>query len=149
MHHTNTNAMREAYKCSRWRALGGALSSQFGNNSRLFQLPRYTAFISSGQIAGEQWTDMKNWTKQVFPYIIYNNTTMTIVSITQELARPLHRGPAALASFPGLPCSFGSSVCVDNNTWMRKSSEGQGRPGIIHHMSDVRWTRGGCRGQGR
>ena len=34
---------------------------------------------------------------------------------------------------------------LDNNTWIRKSSEKRGRPGIIHHVSDVRWTRGGSR----
>ena len=36
---------------------------------------------------------------------------------------------------------FGSSVCVDN-TRMRKGGEKRGRPGNIHHVSDVRWTRG-------
>ena len=55
-----------------------------------------------------------------------------------------------LASFPGLPRSFCSSaVYVDNNTRMRKGGEKRGRPGIIHHASNVRWTRGGRRrGQG-
>ena len=33
-----------------------------------------------------------------------------------------------------------SSVCVDNNSQMRKRGEEWGRPGIIHHVSDVRWT---------
>ena len=33
---------------------------------------------------------------------------------------------------------FCSSVCVDNNTQMRKSGEEWERPGIIHHVSDVR-----------
>ena len=50
-----------------------------------------------------------------------------------------------LASFPGLHRSFCSSVCVDNNT---QSGEERGRPGIIHHVSDVRWTRGGRIGGG-
>ena len=31
---------------------------------------------------------------------------------------------------------------------MRKSREEQGRPGIIHHVSDDRWTRDGHRGAG-
>ena len=31
---------------------------------------------------------------------------------------------------------------------MWKSGKEQGRPGTIHHVSDVRWTRGGCRGVG-
>ena len=53
-----------------------------------------------------------------------------------------------VASFRGLPRSFCSSVCVDNNAWMRNSGEEWGRPGIIHHMSDVRWTRGGHGGAG-
>ena len=44
------------------------------------------------------------------------------------------------ASLPGLPHSFGSSVCVDNNARMRKSGEERGRSGIVHHVSDVRWT---------
>ena len=44
--------------------------------------------------------------------------------------------------------SFCSSVCVANNTWMRKSGEERGRPGIIHHVSDIRWTRGGRKGGG-
>ena len=47
-----------------------------------------------------------------------------------------------IASFPGLPRFFCSSVSVDNNTRMRKGSEKRGRPGIIHHVSDVRWTQG-------
>ena len=46
---------------------------------------------------------------------------------------------------------FCSSVCVDCNKWMRKSSEKWGRPGIVHHVSawrqvDARWTWGGCDG---
>ena len=51
-----------------------------------------------------------------------------------------------LASFPGLPRSFCSSVCIENNARMRKSGEERGRPGVIHHMSDVRWMRGGRKG---
>ena len=43
-----------------------------------------------------------------------------------------------VASFLGLPF-FWSSVCVDNNTRKQK----QGRPERIHHVSDVRWMRGG------
>ena len=43
---------------------------------------------------------------------------------------------------------FRSSVCIDNNTWMWKSSEKRGRPCIIPHVSDVRWMRGGCTGMG-
>ena len=47
-----------------------------------------------------------------------------------------------LASFPGLPRFFCSSVSVDNNTRMREGGEKRGRPGKIHHVSDVRWTQG-------
>ena len=39
--------------------------------------------------------------------------------------------------------SFSSSVCVDNNTRMRKSSEERGRPGIIPHVSAVKVDVGG------
>ena len=53
-----------------------------------------------------------------------------------------------LASFPGLPRSFCSSVCVGINTRIRKSGEERGRPGIIHHVSDVRWMQGGRGGVG-
>ena len=53
-----------------------------------------------------------------------------------------------VASFPGLPCSFCSLVCVDNNIWMLRSGEEWGRPGIIHHVSGVRWMQGGLRGAG-
>ena len=54
----------------------------------------------------------------------------------------------ALASFPGLPCLFCSSVSVDNNTQMRKGGEKRGKPGTIHHVSDVRWTQGWTWGGG-
>ena len=47
-----------------------------------------------------------------------------------------------IASFPGLP-HFSSSVCNQYNTRKRKSAKKRGRPGLIHHVSDVRWTRGG------
>ena len=53
----------------------------------------------------------------------------------------------SLASFPGLPC-FRSSVSIDSNTRKWKSSEKWGRPERIHHMNNVRWTRGGCLGVG-
>ena len=43
------------------------------------------------------------------------------------------------------PPPFFSSVCVHNNT--RKTGEKRGRPGSIHHVNDVRWTRGGRRSQ--
>ena len=33
-----------------------------------------------------------------------------------------------------------------NNARERKTSKKQGRPGSIHHVSDVKWTRGGCKG---
>ena len=46
------------------------------------------------------------------------------------------------------PPLFLPSVCVHNNTRERKTSEKRGRPGSIHHVNDVRWTRGG-RGGGR
>ena len=64
------------------------------------------------------------------------------------------RHGTGVASFPGLPHSFCSSVCVDNNTRMRKSVprrlaiDERTRLGIIHHVSDVRWTRGGHGGGG-
>ena len=45
-----------------------------------------------------------------------------------------------LASFPGLPHFFCSSVSVDNNARMRKGGEKRGRPGIIHHVLYVKWT---------
>ena len=35
------------------------------------------------------------------------------------------------------------SVCLHNNTRERKTCEKWGRPGSIHHVNDVRWTRGG------
>ena len=41
-----------------------------------------------------------------------------------------------------IPRFFCSSVSVDNNTRMRKGGEKRGRPGTIHHVSDVRWTQG-------
>ena len=46
------------------------------------------------------------------------------------------------------PTPFWSLVCVHNNTRERKTSDEQGRSGRIHHVNDVRWTRGGCRGGG-
>ena len=49
---------------------------------------------------------------------------------------------ACIASFPGLPRFFCSLVSVDNNTRMQKGGEKHGRPGIIHHVSDVRWMQG-------
>ena len=52
------------------------------------------------------------------------------------------RSRECVASFPGLPRFFCSSVSVDNNTRMRKGGEKRGRPGTIHHVSDVRWTQG-------
>ena len=39
-----------------------------------------------------------------------------------------------LASFPGLPPVF-PFFCVQNNTREWKTSENQGRPGSIHHVS--------------
>ena len=33
------------------------------------------------------------------------------------------------------PPPFLPSVCVDNNTWERKTGEKRGRPGSIHHVS--------------
>ena len=39
---------------------------------------------------------------------------------------------------------FCSSVCVDNNTRMRKGSEKQGKPVIIHHMLYVKGEGGGA-----
>ena len=47
-----------------------------------------------------------------------------------------------IASFPGLPRFFCSSICVDDNARMRKSGEERERPSIIHHVSDVRWDGG-------
>ena len=42
-----------------------------------------------------------------------------------------------VASFPGLPC------CIQYNHGSGRHSEKRGRPGLIHHVNDVRWTRGG------
>ena len=39
-------------------------------------------------------------------------------------------------------------VCVHNNTQEWKNGEKRERPGSIHHMSGVRWMRGGGRGKG-
>ena len=46
----------------------------------------------------------------------------------------------ALASFPGLP-RFSSSVWVQYTE--AEEREKRGRPGLIHHVSDVRWPRCG------
>ena len=46
------------------------------------------------------------------------------------------------------PFFFCSSVCVQYNTWKRKSDKKRGRPGNTYHVNDVRWTRGGHRGGG-
>ena len=45
-------------------------------------------------------------------------------------------------------CLACSSVCVQYNTRKRKSKRKRGRPGLIHHMNDVRWTQGGHREEG-
>ena len=46
-----------------------------------------------------------------------------------------------VASFPGFP-HFRSSVCVQYNTRRRKSAKKKtGKAGLIHHVSDIRWTR--------
>ena len=58
----------------------------------------------------------------------------------------LHR--MAASSLVPRPPPFLPSVCVHNNTRERKTSEKRGRPGSIHHVNDVRWTRGGHRGGG-
>ena len=58
----------------------------------------------------------------------------------QTLDYSLEHYVQALASFPGLPRFFCSSVSVDPITRMRKGGEKHGRPGTIHHVSDVRWT---------
>ena len=79
--------------------------------------------------------------------------TLTLPGTSHSLAPPTHphtplhhphtpTHSLALALFPGLPRFFCSSVSVDNNTRMQKGGEKCGRPGIIHHMSDVRWTQG-------
>ena len=57
-------------------------------------------------------------------------------------------GRGGLGTGLGLPRSFCSLVCIDNNTRMWKSGEEWGRPGIAHQVSDVMWTRGGHRGDG-
>ena len=71
-------------------------------------------------------------------YISYTSYTTG----TYHTHHPRHT--CTLALFPGLPRSL---VCVDNNTRMRKGGEKLGRPGIIHHLSDVRWTWGGGGGE--
>ena len=44
-----------------------------------------------------------------------------------------------LASFPGLP-RFLFFGCLDNNTLKWKSGEKRVRPGMLHHVNDIRWT---------
>ena len=46
------------------------------------------------------------------------------------------------------PVFFCSSVCLQYNTLERKDGEKLGRPGLIHHTNDVRWTWGGHREEG-
>ena len=48
---------------------------------------------------------------------------------------------------------FGSSVCVQYHTWKRKSgkktkNKKKGRPGLIHHVNDIKWRQGGHRERG-
>lgn len=48
-----------------------------------------------------------------------------------------------LVSFLGVPHFFwGSSVCIDNNTWKWRRSEKRGRPRNIHHVNDIGWMQG-------
>ena len=48
-----------------------------------------------------------------------------------------------VALFPGLP------RCVQYNTQKRRHSKKKGwRPGLIHHMNNVRWMQGGHRKEG-
>ena len=50
---------------------------------------------------------------------------------------------STVASFPGLP-SFSSLVCIQYNTRKWKSvKNGELRFGLLHPVSDVRWTRCG------
>ena len=46
------------------------------------------------------------------------------------------------------PPPFLPSICVHNNTREWKTGEKQGWPGNIHHLNDIRWTRGKRRGGG-
>ena len=58
----------------------------------------------------------------------------------------LHGACAELiASFPGLPPLFVLQfvLTIINNARKWKSSEKQGSPGRIHHMSDIKWKWGG------
>ena len=55
------------------------------------------------------------------------------------------------ASFPGLPRFLFFGLCSVYTE--AEEREKGGRSGLIHHVCDVRWTRGGCendvRGRGR
>ena len=46
------------------------------------------------------------------------------------------------------PPLFLPSICIHIDTWKQNSGEKQGRTGLIHHVNDIRWTRGGHRGRG-
>ena len=70
--------------------------------------------------------------------VLFSGTCMKIDS---SLLKKLFYGDC-LASFPGLP------RCIQYNTRKRKTQRKWRRPGLIHHMNDVRWTRGGYREEG-
>ena len=53
-----------------------------------------------------------------------------------------------VASFPGLHPVYSVHRFAFTITWMRKGGEKRGRPGIVHHVSDIRWARGACGGGG-
>ena len=54
-----------------------------------------------------------------------------------------------LQSFGPRPLLFWFTLCLHNNTWNRNIGKKlqRGRPGSIHHVNDVRWTRDGHRGR--
>ena len=70
--------------------------------------------------------------------VLFSGTCMKLHS---NLLKKLFYGDC-LASFPGLP------RCIQYNTRKRKTQRKWRRPGLIHHMNDVRWTRGGYREEG-
>ena len=60
--------------------------------------------------------------------------------------------PCKAAGFSFVPKSplFLPSICLPINTrkWKNGKNKKRGRPGSIHRVNDVRWTRSGCRREG-
>ena len=76
------------------------------------------------------------------PHLFRNScfTGLSVVTLQQELF--------ICSSFVPRPPPFLPSICVQNNRREWKTSEKWGRPGSIHHVNDIRWTRGGHGGEG-